>query len=423
MRWWRGSSDKENKKPEDGKLSEPPKNNTSDLSNYDCYSILGVTFNASKDEIKRAYRRLALQYHPDRNKSEEAIAIFRVIQMAYDTLLDEGKRRHYDSTIPALANTKQNKVKVELEGAFTEGYESDDAVAISIANTDEAIVFENSVTVPSIWIHSGDLHRQYSVFTDVAFERLFKALFGIINPKEGLKDLEVSGSPKLRAHFDARFWNRGQTNVSMYCYSSISFTIINGLPYIYMHGARYHNVQQEITVEFYTKMKEAINAIIRAELSGTVEPPAEIAEPATMFQPVKLVSDLRLPPLEICSAFTTVCRTKSAQEAIDMLSKVYGVPSMKMVFQHRFPVNDMVCKDALAVYYGEAMTAYFKPEGTTMVVILHEFYHHLVSCYGARDNLDYQLIPDQITGYYARNEREERAADSYARMFLRRAIG
>lgn len=190
-----------------------------------------------------------------------------------------------------------------------------------------------------------------------------------------------------------------------------------------MHGARYHNVQHEITVEFYMKMKEAISGIIRAELSGTVEPPPEILEPATIFQPVRLLSELKLPPLEICAAFTTLCRTKSAQEAIDMLSKVYGVPSMKMVFQHRFPVNDMVCKDALAVYYGEAMTAYFKPEGTTMAVILHEFYHHLVGCFGARDNLDYQLIPDQVTGYYARNEREERAADSYARTFLRRVIG
>jgi hypothetical protein len=77
----------------------------------------------------------------------------------------------------------------------------------------------------------------------------------------------------------------------------------------------------------------------------------------------------------------------------------------------------------LAVYYGEAMTAYFKPEGATMMTILHEFYHHLVGCYGARDKLNYQMIPDAVTGYYARNKREERAADIYARTFLRRAIG
>jgi hypothetical protein len=343
--------------------------------------------------------------------------------MAYDTLTDEGRRRRYDSTIPALGSTKQSTVKVELDGAFTEGHASDDRVAISIAGTDEAIVIENSVSVPSIWIHSGDFHKQYSLFTDTAFERLFKALYEITSPKEDLGDVEVVGIPKLRAHFDARFWNRGQTNVSMYCYSSMSFTIINGLPYLYLHGARYHNAQHEITIEFYTKMKEAISNIIKSELTGTVEPPTEILEPATMFQPVKQVSELRLPPKEICLTFTTLCRTKSAQVALDMLSKVYGVPSMRTVFQHRFPVNDMVCKDALAVYYPDEMTAYFKPEGTTMTTILHEFYHHLVTCYGARDTLDYQMMPDPVTGYYARNEREERAADSYARTLIRRAMG
>jgi hypothetical protein len=91
------------------------------------------------------------------------------------------------------------------------------------------------MSVPSIWIHSAEFHKQYSLFTDVAFERLFKALYEIMNSDEDLDDVEVSGVPKLRAHFDARFWNRGQTNVSMYCYSSMSFTIINGLPYIYLH--------------------------------------------------------------------------------------------------------------------------------------------------------------------------------------------
>ncbi len=396
----------------------------SNLSKYDCYSILGITHNASAEEIKRAYRRLVLQYHPDRNKSEDATAIFTVIQMAYDTLVDDKKRRQYDSTIPALGTTKEKtRIKVVLEGAFTAGYGFDDRVAISVIGTDEAIVFENSITIPTIWIHSNGGNRQYSVFTDAAFERLFRALYALMNPKEKMSDLEVEGTPELRAHFDARFFNRGQTNVSMYCYSSMSFTIVNGLPYLYLHGAKYHNAQQEITIDFYTKMKEAISNIIQAELKGTVEPPKEVLEPETLFEPIKHINELRLPPIEVCGTFANLCRTKSAQAAVDMLSKVYGVSTMKTVFQHFFPVNDMVCKDALAVYYGDDLTAYFKPEGTSMATILHEFYHHLVNCYGVRDMLDYQIIPDPVTGYYARNEREERAADSYAKTFIRRVLG
>ncbi|MGI0020650.1 MAG: J domain-containing protein [Nitrososphaera sp.] len=323
MRWKREAPNKGAKNQDGNKDGNPPQKESTTLDSYDCYSILGVTYNADKDEIKRAYRMLALQYHPDRNKSEEAIAIFRVVQMAYDTLTDEGKRRRYDSTIPALGSTKQSVIKVELDGAFTEGYASDDRVAISIAGMDEAIVIENSISVPSVWIHSAEFHKQYSLFTDIAFERLFKALYEIMNPREDLDDVEVVGVPKLRAHFDARFWNRGQTNVSMYCYSSMSFTIINGLPYIYLHGARYHNAQHEITTEFYTKMKEAISNIIRAELVGTVEPPAEVLEPVTIFQPVKQVSELRLPPREICLMFTTLCRTKSAQAARHALKGIW----------------------------------------------------------------------------------------------------
>ncbi len=390
-----------------------------DLSRYDCYSILGLTYNASLEEIKRAYRKLALQYHPDRNSSPEATAIFTVIQMAYDTLSDERRRKQYDSTIPALASTKQSKVKVILEGAYTVDDLLDDRASISVEDSDDAIVFENTISIPTIWIHKGGEHRQYGLYSDVAFDRLLRALYGLIDPHEKLNDVMVYGKPKLRAHFDARFWNRGQTNISLYCYSSMSFTIINGIPFLYLHGAKYHNAHHEITVEFYIKMVDAISSLVRKELEGTVEPPAE-TEAKTLFQPIKHISELKLPPFEICELFVTLSRTKSAQEAIDMLCKVYGVPSMTAVFQHRFPVKDMVCEDALAVYYSDGMIAYFRPEGTTMKTILHEFYHHLVNCYGVR--LDYEVIPDANTGYFTRNAREEFAANSYAETFLRRAM-
>ncbi|MEM2236903.1 MAG: DnaJ domain-containing protein [Candidatus Caldarchaeum sp.] len=62
----------------------------------DYYEILGVPRNASKEEIKRAYRRLALQYHPDRNKSPDAEEKFKEISEAYAVLIDDEKRRLYD---------------------------------------------------------------------------------------------------------------------------------------------------------------------------------------------------------------------------------------------------------------------------------------------------------------------------------------
>lgn len=65
-------------------------------SKRDYYEILGVSKNATDEEIKRAFRRLAKQYHPDVNKEEGAEAKFKEIGEAYAVLSDENKRRQYD---------------------------------------------------------------------------------------------------------------------------------------------------------------------------------------------------------------------------------------------------------------------------------------------------------------------------------------
>jgi len=62
----------------------------------DYYEVLGVSKNAPKDEIKRAYRNLALKYHPDRNKSPDAEERFKEISEAYAVLSDDEKRQQYD---------------------------------------------------------------------------------------------------------------------------------------------------------------------------------------------------------------------------------------------------------------------------------------------------------------------------------------
>ncbi len=63
----------------------------------DYYELLGVDRNATKEEIKRAYRRLALKYHPDKNPGDkEAEEMFKKISEAYSVLSDEEKRAQYD---------------------------------------------------------------------------------------------------------------------------------------------------------------------------------------------------------------------------------------------------------------------------------------------------------------------------------------
>ena len=62
----------------------------------DYYEVLGVSKSSSPDEIKKQYRKLALKFHPDRNKSSEAAEHFKEISEAYAVLSDPSKRQVYD---------------------------------------------------------------------------------------------------------------------------------------------------------------------------------------------------------------------------------------------------------------------------------------------------------------------------------------
>jgi len=65
-------------------------------SKRDYYEVLNVPRDASEEDIKKAYRKLALQFHPDRNKSPEAEEKFKELSEAYAVLSDDEKRMQYD---------------------------------------------------------------------------------------------------------------------------------------------------------------------------------------------------------------------------------------------------------------------------------------------------------------------------------------
>ena len=67
------------------------------MSNKDYYLVLNINKNATDDDIKKSYKKLALQYHPDKNQGDaEACEKFKVIAEAYSILINPDKRRQYD---------------------------------------------------------------------------------------------------------------------------------------------------------------------------------------------------------------------------------------------------------------------------------------------------------------------------------------
>lgn len=94
------------------------------MSLKDYYRMLGVARDASPEDIKRAFRRLAMQYHPDRNpeNTKEAEAKFKEISEAYEVLSDEQKRWQYDR-LTSLSGYPRSRIVIE--GVFSESIEAE----------------------------------------------------------------------------------------------------------------------------------------------------------------------------------------------------------------------------------------------------------------------------------------------------------
>ncbi len=110
-------------------------------STMDYYEILGVDRNATKDDLKKAFRTLARKYHPDVNKAPDAAEKFKEIGKAYETLSDDNKRQIYDRYgEEGLSNAGFNPHSFSMDdidlsdifssffggfGGFSRGYERD----------------------------------------------------------------------------------------------------------------------------------------------------------------------------------------------------------------------------------------------------------------------------------------------------------
>ena len=96
----------------------------------DYYEVLGLTGTASAEQIKKAYRKLALKFHPDKNKAEDAEERFKQIGEAYEVLSDEDKRAEYDASVISERSSNR-RTDTETSYSFTGGYSTSSGPSFS----------------------------------------------------------------------------------------------------------------------------------------------------------------------------------------------------------------------------------------------------------------------------------------------------
>ena len=84
----------------------------------DMYNVLQIRRGATKEEIRKAYFKLALKYHPDRNASIDAKNKFQEIQSAYETLSDDEKRKDYDSGRTSNGSTNKSDMYKDHDDVY-----------------------------------------------------------------------------------------------------------------------------------------------------------------------------------------------------------------------------------------------------------------------------------------------------------------
>ena len=184
---------------------------TNDIMDY--YSILGVSQYAKYREIKAAYRRLTLKYHPDRNSSPFSENTIKIINAAFEILSDRDKRRQYDEKATFKNISHKKKVQTQSYSSSSPHVNSSDTVYsdsgytsgddeyyntyLKNANTDETDV--KSETVSSATNIFGKSKGRFHIIIEPALcmafgscETLAPNVFEVdkdkmINPKAKLK--------------------------------------------------------------------------------------------------------------------------------------------------------------------------------------------------------------------------------------------
>ncbi len=167
----------------------------------DFYDILGVSKNASKNEIRSAYKKLVIIHHPDKNKNSNSLETFRKIQMAYETLIDNQKRKKYD-TFDQMNNS------LYIKNAYAYYYElvMDKCNECDISQDDREIIM--NIFNPNDYrseLETGNMTVIHQKITEKIFPIILKIVICNICKKKSISDEETSEIVNLINFNDYRY--------------------------------------------------------------------------------------------------------------------------------------------------------------------------------------------------------------------------
>lgn len=184
----------------------------------DYYYFLGISQDASEEDIKKAYRKLSLKYHPDKNENDEFFADrFREIQEAYETLSDRARRHSYDQNLESHQKSFRYNIPPSIK-TFTSNKihaKKGEEIIISwqTSNADVVKVLPFGLEKPY-----GERRFKITEFKDGKFQLLLHATNSLLHKTvvQGITITEVfeNDAEKLKSNVDEVFRSQPRTAVN-----------------------------------------------------------------------------------------------------------------------------------------------------------------------------------------------------------------